>query len=217
MKSVYPVAFNDILVIALAVVSVALLTAEFTYDLSAGQWRLLQGVDIAIALTFLGEFVYRLMRAPRAGTFLVYNWWQLLAAIPVTTLPTQTLRALMLLRAAHILRFTGIGARLLVPLTPFLSFIYHTRVTAIVSVFAFVFLLGTSVFHVAEVEMNGDIESYWDTALFAAGAVTTTELTTVPQTLIGEIVTFALMFSGITTLGVFTAYVASYLVRRREQ
>ncbi len=86
----------------LSVLSGALLTVELSDNLSASTIGLIDRIDISIALVFLVEFLARLYFAERRKEFFRKNWWELLAAIPVTTPVTEALRLLRLIRFIRI-------------------------------------------------------------------------------------------------------------------
>jgi len=201
----------DTVIILLALASLGLLSYEiYLGEKAVEQMRLIQAIDVSIALIFLGEFIYRLIKAPRPGVFMLYNWWQLLAAIPVTTLATQALRGLMLLRVVIVI------ARFFVPLAWFFSFLTKSRIAPVLSIFLFIFLVGSLSFHLSEWPNNPHIEGYWDSVHFSVSMVTNTGVNFGPSTLVGEIASVVLMLTGVLTLGVFTAFIASYIIHQRR-
>lgn len=88
----------------LALVSVALLVFESVQDLTETQLRLIDYVEMSIAVVFLVEFAVRMYFATARGKFLRRNWWLLLASIPIAAHWAEALRALRLLRAVRVVR-----------------------------------------------------------------------------------------------------------------
>jgi voltage-gated potassium channel len=88
--------------IFLALVSGYLLFLEFTTNLTDSQLQFFDTIDLVIALTFLCEFAVRFYIAKKRRKFFKLHWWELLAAIPITTPLTQALRLLRLLRLLHL-------------------------------------------------------------------------------------------------------------------
>lgn len=86
----------------LALVSGYLLLVEFTTNLTAEEILLFNAIDLAIALVFLCEFAVKLYLAKNRNTYFKSHWWELLAAIPITTDVTQGLRMLRLLKLLHL-------------------------------------------------------------------------------------------------------------------
>ena len=87
--------------LTLALTSGYLLYLEFTQLLVASEIALFEKIDLTIALVFLGEFFTKLYFAKKKKKFLQLRWWELLAAIPITTPLTQSLRLVRLLRLVH--------------------------------------------------------------------------------------------------------------------
>jgi hypothetical protein len=95
--------------VSLALLSAGLLVLEFTVELTSWQLQLFDFLDLLIALIFLSEFGFNLLMAKKQKQYFQKHWWELLAAIPITTPFTQVLRLLRLvrmLRLLHILQAT---------------------------------------------------------------------------------------------------------------
>ncbi|OGG57111.1 hypothetical protein A3D71_04565 [Candidatus Kaiserbacteria bacterium RIFCSPHIGHO2_02_FULL_55_20] len=89
---------------SLALVSGYMLVRELTDDLTPNQVFIFGIIDLVIAVVFLAEFGVKLYIAKNRMTYLKYHSWVLLAAIPVTTPLTQSLRLVRLLRLLHLLQ-----------------------------------------------------------------------------------------------------------------
>ncbi len=87
---------------SLALTSGYLLVRELADNLTPNQVFVFNIIDLVIALIFLADFGVRLFIAKSRWTFFKYHWWVLLAAIPVTTPFTQSLRLVRLLRLLHL-------------------------------------------------------------------------------------------------------------------
>lgn len=205
---------TELLIIILAVISLMLFAIELARELTPGQKQLIQAADLTVAFVFLAEFWYRLVVAPRRWLFFRQHWWQLLAAIPVTTATTQALRGLMLLRIINIIRLTSIGMRLKIGLSAYRRFFAETKIPALAGFLIGIVLAGATIFDLLERSINQEVNSFWDSLWYVATAVTTTGGHITPITFGGQLVGFGLMFAGIITIGVFTAFVASYLVKK---
>lgn len=90
--------YKEILMFMLALTEGALLVAELTSQLSPSSILKIDVVDIAIACIFLADFFITFTLTTKKALFLKKHWWELFAAIPVTTDLTQALRLLRLLR-----------------------------------------------------------------------------------------------------------------------
>ena len=95
---------NDGIMIVLALVSGYFLVLEEITILTPEQLMFIDQADIFIALIFLMEFFLTLYFAKHRGLFFKSRWWELLAAIPISTTVTQALRLLRLLRIVRLFR-----------------------------------------------------------------------------------------------------------------
>jgi voltage-gated potassium channel len=206
---------DDIVMIALAIVSVLLLLYEQTGGLSAAQIQLVDHTDLAIALIFLGEFFIKLVLAPKKIVYLKSNWWLLLASIPITTPATQALRALRLLRLFRLVRVvTGTDA-ILGYLERFFvkSYVIYVLVTFVLAILA-----GAAAFEFFEYGVNPNVHGYFDSIWWAVCTVTTDSYgDVIAVTTGGRIVAMILMTIGIGLAGVFTALVATFILGERQR
>src|SRR3989344_682842 len=89
---------------SLALISGYLLVRELADDLTPYQVYLFNIIDLVIAVIFLAEFGVKLYFAKSRMTYLKYHSWVLLAAIPITTPLTQSLRLVRALRLLHLIQ-----------------------------------------------------------------------------------------------------------------
>jgi voltage-gated potassium channel len=206
---------DDVAMTALAVASVAMLVYESTHALTSAQVGMLDGIDTGIALVFLGEFLIRFALAPRKAAYFKHNWWLLLASIPVSTPWTQGLRALRLLTIMRLGRvLTGTEAIL----DYCERFFTQTRAVYVIVLFFLIVAAGGAAFQLFETGTNPAVHGYLDSLWWAIGTVTTSGSGAIyPITEGGKIVSIVLMVSGIGLSGVFTALVASFLLREARR
>ena len=154
---------DDLVMIPLALVSVALLAWEFTANLSPQQELLLGRIDLGIALLFLFEFCVKFILANDKGDYFRHNWWYLLASIPITTPATQALRALRLLRLIRLLRVTS-GAK---------EFFESTGIIYVATVFGVLLIAGAAAFELFEFGTNSNVHGFGDALWWALTTITT--------------------------------------------
>lgn len=73
-KSLDETILDEVVIVVLSLVSVALLVVEVAGATSPAQGRLLERIDIGIALIFLAEFIFSIVRAPDRRAVLRKRW-----------------------------------------------------------------------------------------------------------------------------------------------
>jgi len=213
--------FDDIAMIGLALVSVGLLVFEVVADHSPAQLRTLEVADTVIALIFLTEFVYNLVRAPNRAAWLRGHWWELLASIPINHGTAQLLRGLRLLRVfrlMRLLRLVRFVVRFKVMLQVAGEFAEQTYLIYIATIGGVVLASGALGFHYMEAGANPNVHSLWDSFWWTVVTVTTVGYGDIyPVTTGGRILAIFLMLGGIATMGAITGAIAAYFIKRSKE
>jgi voltage-gated potassium channel len=209
---------NDLIIVALALISVGLLIFEAVSEVQPHQQMLIERVDLAIACIFLVEFLWRLARAEHRGRFFARSWWELLAAIPLTNDVVQGLRSLRLLRVIRIVRIIRVirlGVRLTIILQRMRLFGETTHIVGIGTTVLTIVMTGAVGFHYFEYGINQNVRSFWDSVWWSVVTVTTVGYGDVyPVTVEGRIIAIGLLIVGLAAFGVFTAAIASWMTKR---
>ena len=211
---------DDVLMIALALVSVFLLCFEVLADQTPSQMQALEAADIAISMIFLAEFCIRLAKAPRKKLFLRRHWWELLAAIPITSETTQLLRGLNLLRLVRLIRLLRL-IRFLVRLKIILDatsrLAHATHLIYAATIAGIIIMSGALGFHYMEAGHNPNVKSLWDSFWWTIVTITTVGYGDIyPVTTGGRILAIFLMLGGIATFSTVTALIAAHIVRSKD-
>jgi voltage-gated potassium channel len=206
---------NEILIVLLALASVLLLVLEVVSDLKPHQRWLVERVDLAIAVIFLVEWLWRLKNAERKSAFLRSSWWELLAAIPITSDVTRALRGLRLLR---ILRIVRLAVRFNILLGHLRKFGESTRLLAITTTVISIVVCGALGFHYFEFGLNPNVHTFWDSIWWSFMTITTVGYGDIyPHTTGGRIVAILLMVLGLGTFGVYAGVVGAWIVERHRE
>lgn len=207
--------------VLLALVSILLLIVEIVTHLNSGQIKLIQYIDIAIALIFLAEFILHFYKAQNRLTFLKNRWWELLAAIPITSETTQALRAIKLARALPLiesLKFIRFTARLKIILEASQKYTHQTYLIYLTTILSMIILSGALGFYYFEININPNLHNFWDSIYWA---ITTTATVGAGNlyaiTPGGKIVTIFLILTGVGTLGALVAAIDIYVIRHEKK
>ena len=210
--------FNDSLLITLALISVGLLIFELTGRPTEETLATIRLIDLGVALVFGLEFLVRLSESKARKDFMKQNWWQILAAIPVTATGTQALRGLMLIRLMRVVRLTSMVARVSLFARSLGRIVKETRLALIVTLLGIVLFGGSTAFYFFEYQLNPQVNEFYDSFWFISEVITNTGVGNVhPVTSGGRAVGILSMFSGIIIFGLFVAFIASHLVNSKNK
>ena len=219
-KSLDETILDEIIIVVLSLVSVALLIFEVVSDTSPEQLRFLEQIDVGIAFVFLGEWVLNLARAKERGRYLRHRWWELLACIPISSDLARALRGVRLLRIVRLVRLLRV-ARLAVRVEMLIreskSFFIDSSLIYISTTSGVIVFSSALAFHYFEMNVNQNVHGFFDSFWWAMSTVTTVGYGDIyPVTTEGRIVAIFLMLTGIGTLGVYTAAIANYVIRQNR-
>jgi voltage-gated potassium channel len=211
---------DDAIMILLSLVSVFLLFFEVLAEHTPQQRHALEVADAFIAFVFLVEFCVRLVRAPNRAVFLRQHWWELLAAIPITSGVAQALKGLNLLRIfrlIRLLRLVRFLIRLKIILAASTRFARQTYLIYICTLAGMVIMAGSLGFHYMEAGTNPNVHSLWDSFWWTIVTVTTVGYGDIyPVTTGGRILAIFLMMGGVATVSGVTATIAAYIISKKD-
>ena len=204
--------WKDVAISMLALLSAALLVFEFSADLLVGQLRILYTIDLVIALIFLADFTYELVKAQDKKHYLKNNWYLLIASIPITESVFQALRSVQLLRLLRIIRLYARIKRLSIASESISE--KSSRYIFIALTTAIVIFSSAAMFYIFESGSNPQLASFFDALWWAVVTSTTVGYGDIlPMTWQGRIVGMVLMFFGIGLLGTIAGLVGNYFLK----
>lgn len=212
---------NEFVMVFLAIASVLLLTFEVILDHQHEYVSLVRNVDLAIASIFLVEFFWHFYKAKNKKHFLAGHWWELLAAIPLSNEATQAMRSIRVLRVfdlIRLLRVIRLAARIGVIVEYSNRFKEETHMVYIGIILGLVAFGGSLSFFMLEHELNPKVLTLFDAFWWTMSTMSTVGYgDIVPFTTAGRVIGIVLMLVGAGLLGIFTAAVASYMIRERSR
>ncbi len=207
---------KDIFMALLAMGSIFLLVIEVVIGLAEEEMLFVHYVDLGIAFVFFVEFIYHFVVAPDRIHFLKYHWWELLAAIPLTTPTTQAFRGFRLIRVApliegiRIIRFL-VRLKILAGLSR--KYTQQVYLMYVAVAIGFITLSGAFAFHFFESPVNPNVKTAFDSFWWAIVTVATVGYGDIyPVTIGGRIVSILLILSGVCVLGIFLTVINTYVV-----
>ena len=198
--------YHEIIMFFLALVSISMIIFEITHHINIENVTVLHNLDIAIALIFLADFLFGLLRSENKNQFLKTRWWEIFACIPVTTHATQLLRGLGMLRIFRIIRVISRVGRI----GSFVDTLQYKLFGLFIGTTIFI-ILSANIFYNAEFGINTQVASYGDSIWWAISTLTTTGFgDVVPITTVGRILSGLLMLSGMVIFGVMVYYIVNH-------
>lgn len=210
--------FDDLIMVALSLISVGLLIFEVVADLNVHQSKALEYADLTIASVFFAEFAFRFTKSENKKLFLRSYWWELLASIPITSQTTQLLRGLRIIRIfrlIRLLRLIRFAVRLKIILENSAKLAEQTYLIYITALSAIVIMASALGFYYMEAGKNPNVRGLWDCVWWSVVTITTVGYGDIyPVTDGGRVLAIFLMLGGIATLSATTASIAAYLINK---
>ncbi len=206
------VIYLELLVLVLSLYSLGALTIELLLPLDAETLRLLREIDDLVCVVFLLDFAVHLLRAPSKREFWRLGWIDLLSSIP----EISWLRWGRVFRVFRILR----------ALRSFKVFADHFATERAQGTFFMVGLMSVitvlfatiAVFEAERHAPGSNIRSAGDALWWAFATVTTIGFGDhYPITATGRMVAVVLVIFGLSFLGTFTAFVASFFLEKNQR
>lgn len=201
--------YHEIIMFFLALVSISMIIFEITHHINIENVTVLHNLDIAIALIFLADFVFGLLRSENKNQFLKTRWWEIFACIPITTHATQLLRGLGMLRIFRIIRVISRVGRI----GNFVDTLQYKLFGLFIGTTIFI-ILSANIFYNAEFGINQQVVNYTDSIWWAVSTITTTGFgDVIPLTGMGRFMSGILMISGMIVFGTMVYYIVEHKSR----
>lgn len=209
-------AFNllNMAILILSVYVLGALLIDLSYELPSETSRLLNIIDFFICIIFLLEFIFRFIKSENKLSFMRLGWIDLISSIPTVDI----LRYGRLIRLIRLIRlFRALKAFRLI----YVYFVKERVKSAFASatIFAILVLIFSSI-AVLQVENdpNSNIKTAEDAIWWAYTTITTVGYgDKFPVTTEGRILAMILMTTGVGLFGVFTGFVATWLIGEKKE
>lgn len=190
------------------------LLAETVLTLSKAVLQLLNWIDTAICVVFIGDFAYGLARAPDRIAFLKWGWIDLVSSIPHFEVLRwgRVARVVRILRVLRALRSVRTVLKMLFARRAAGVFVITSVATFLVVAFSAIGILNLEDVPASNIRTAGD-------ALWWSFEMLTSQSSTryYPVTTGGRVLAVGLMFAGAAVFGTYVAAISAALVGSEEE
>lgn len=203
----------QIIIIVLSIYVLGALVISTFFKLPPELHRLLNYIDTAICVIFLGDFMYRFFNASDKLQFLKWGWVDLISSIPTFDYfrAGRALRLVRLLRVLRAFRSTRV----------LLNHVFRNRthgaMTSVVIVAILMVIFSSIAILQVETDSNSNIKTAEDAFWWAYVTITTVGYgDKFPVASEGRAIAMLLMTVGVGLFGTFTGFVASWFVEGKK-
>ena len=205
--------FLSITTLALAIFVLLALIVEIVFQLPPETIILLNYIDNAVCVFFIGEFFYRLWSSKNKMQYLKWGWIDLISSIPNIQI-LRFGRFVRIVRVIRILRAVRSSKKVFSILMENRS--GGTLSTVILSTILLILFSSIAILNV-ETTPDSNITSAGDALWWSFVTITTVGYGDYyPVTLGGRIIASVLMIGGIGLFGTFTAFVADWFFKGKN-
>ncbi len=204
----------EAIIIILIIADIVLLILITFYDLNPYLTNIIIDFDLAVCVILFFDFIYRMREEENKWAFIKKNWPDIIAMIPFDFFALRLFRLFRLVRILRLFRLVRIFALFRRDLKYILDFFRETHLDFAVGILIFTIFSGTIVFYILESGINPEVHSLWDSFWFTLTTTVAGSSDINPGTFYGRLIAVPMMLIGITFIGMLTASIASYLVKR---
>lgn len=205
----------NLFVVVLIIVDLVLLTLITFYDVNPTLTNTIINFDVFVCFVLFCEFIYRIRKEDDKIRFLKHNWTDIIAMIPLDFLFLRVFRLVRLIRVIRLLRVIRVLAMFKKELRHVREFFKQTHLDLALGILLFAIFAGTIIFFLLEIG-RGNVSSFADSLWLAITTTMVGGADVYPTTIYGRIVATILMIIGITFVGLLTASVASWFVKKTD-
>jgi voltage-gated potassium channel len=204
----------QIVILVLSLVVLVALAVDTLWSLPPEVSSIIEIMDTTVCFVFLGDFIWRLHKAPSKWAFMKWGWIDLLASIPSINL-LRWGRMIRVLRIIRLLR--GVRSVQKVVMIVFKDKIQGGAVSMVLTMFLLVIFSSISVL-VCERGPESNIKTAEDAVWWSIATITTAGGSDkYPITTEGHILSMGLMISGMALFGGLSGLVASFFMGGGDQ
>lgn len=207
-------AWDDLLMLALAGVFVAVLVVQYTMNLSAATTRRLNLLSVAIWAVFAADFLIRLALAPSKLRYLKSNWISAMAVALPALRVLRVFQMMRLLPAVHAAAIATGGTHGSSALRRLLS--VHTSLYVSILMLLLMALAAAGMYALEHNLARANIRTVQDSVWWTTATLTTVGSELYPVTTEGRVLAIFVMVYGVLFAGYLTAALATVLTGNQQ-
>lgn len=199
----------DIVILILSIYVIFALVIDSFFHLSAEVSKLLNYIDSIICVVFLGEFLYRFIKAPSKLAFMKWGWIDLISSIPTFEYFRygRLIRLFRILRVLRTFRSVKFISQHLFVRRKQSAFVSVSLIAIMMVIFGSISILQV------EQDPNCNIKTAEDAIWWSFVTITTVGYgDKYPITTEGRVIAAFLMVTGVGLFGTFTGFIASWFM-----
>lgn len=200
---------KEIALLFLIILDIVLLSYISFYPSNPLTVNAINQFDLVLCIILFIEFSVNLKRAEDRKKFLLENWLDIIAFLPV-----DFFRAFRFIRIIRVVKVIALFRKYL---KKFFTFLVDTHLDQAVGTLLIALVAGTMFFYMMESGVNSSLHGPLDSLWYSLTTIIAGEVVIPPRAIYGKAITSILMLVGVTFVGFLTASLASWFVRNPEE
>ena len=169
--------------------------------------------DLVVCIILFFDFIYRMQQEDDKKAFIKHNWPDIIAMIPFDILPISQ-KYIFIARFFRLARLVTLFRREWKYIS---SFFKQTHINIAIGMLLFTVFAGTILFYLLEHGTNPGVHTIWDAMWFTVTTMLTGNSDINPVTPDGEVISVLMIIMGISFVGILTASLASWLIKKSNK
>ena len=204
--------FEAFIIILIIVDLVLLMLITFT-PVSQSLFHTIIYFDLMVCIILFFDFIYRMRQEDDKKSFIKHNWPDIIAMIPFDILPLSQ-KYIIIARLFRLTRLVTLFRREWKYIS---SFFKQTHINIAIGMLLFTVFAGTILFYILEHGINPGVHTIWDAMWFTITTMLTGNSDINPVTPDGEVISVLMIIMGISFVGILTASLASWLIKKSNK
>jgi voltage-gated potassium channel len=200
-------------IIILIIVDLVLLMLITFTTVSQSLFTTIIYFDLMVCIILFFDFIYRMQQEEDKKAFIKHNWPDIIAMIPfdILSLSPSYIFFARFFRLFRLIRLLTLFRREWKYIS---SFFKQTHINIAIGMLLFTVFAGTILFYLLEHGINQGVHTIWDAMWYTVTTMLTGNSNINPVTPDGEVISVLMIIMGISFVGILTASLASWLIKK---